>query len=55
MYENKTNDKIFAEALTRILENQIEIKRHIGLVREDGYYGDCYYDNQIMDDLRNVD
>ena len=55
MEENKTNDSIFARALIRILENQITIKRHIGLIKEEGYYGDCYDDNEIINDLSNIE
>lgn len=57
MYDNeeKTNDRIIADALVRILENQIEIKRHFGLVKNDGYYDGCYYDNLVIDDLRCIE
>ena len=50
--EPKTSDEIFAEALVQILQNQIQIKRHLGLVRDEYY--DCYSDNQIIDDLNGI-
>lgn len=55
MDENKTNEAIFAEALVQIIENQMELKKHLGLVRDTSYYGDCYYDNEIIDDLRTIE
>ena len=48
----KTSDEIFAEALVQILQNQIKIKRHLGLVRDEYY--DCYSDDQIIDSLRSI-
>ena len=54
MDEVKSNDAIFAEALIIIIKNQIEIKKHIGLVRDDGYYGDCYSDKQVTDHLESI-
>lgn len=52
MYENKTNDEIFAEALIIILENQIKIKKHFGLISNEYY--DCYSEREIMDYLETV-
>ena len=53
--EDKTNNELIADALVRILENQIKIKVHLGIVRDDSYYGDCYYDHRMIDNLRYVD
>lgn len=53
--EDKTNNEIIADALVRILENQIKIKSHLGIVKDDSEYGDCYYDYRIIDNLRYVD
>jgi hypothetical protein len=53
MDENKTNDEIFARALIQILENQMSIKKHLGIVTSTSYY-DCYDDNRRIDDLRTV-
>ena len=53
--EDKTNNEIIANALVRILENQIKIKVHLGIARDDSDYGDCYYDHRMIDDLRYVD
>ena len=53
MEENKTNMKIFAEALVRIIENQIKIEKHIGLVRDE--FEDCYYDREVIDNLNNIE
>ena len=50
----KTNDKIIADALARILYNQIEIKRHFGLASDDGCYGECYYDYKAIEELADV-
>ena len=50
--EPKTSDEIFAEALIQILQNQIKIEKHLGIVRDEYY--DCYNDNQIIDDLRSI-
>lgn len=54
MYEDKTKDEIFAEALVLIIENQIEIKRHFGLAKGDEYYGDCYYDREMIRRLNTI-
>lgn len=53
--EEKSNDKIIAEALAQILRNQIEIKKHFGLAKGDEYYGDCYYDRQMIDELEDIE
>lgn len=55
MKEDRTNDEIFAEALIQIIENQIKLKEHLGLVKDTSYYGDCYYDNKIMDSLSTIE
>lgn len=53
--EDKTSNEIIADALTRILENQIKIKVHLGIARDDSDYGDCYYDYRVIDNLKYVD
>ena len=53
--EDKTNNEIIADALVRILENQIKIKLHLGIARDDGEYGDCYHDYRMIDNLRYVE
>lgn len=55
MEENRTKDQIFAEALAAILENQIRIKVHFGLARDDTYYGDCHSDYKIIEDLNDIE
>lgn len=55
MEDKKSTNEIFAEALIRILDNQVKIKKHLGLVKDEGYYGDCYYDEMIMENLRTVE
>ena len=55
MDKNKTNDEIFAEALARILHNQIKIKVHFGLAEDDSWYGDCEHDYDIIDKLKYID
>lgn len=52
MEENKTNDEVFAIALIQIIENQIKLKKHLGIVNDTAHYGDCYYDHEIICDLR---
>lgn len=52
--ESKTNNEIIAEALIRILENQIDIKKHLGVARDTTYYGDCYNDYRAIEELRYV-
>lgn len=53
--ETKTNESIIASALIQILENQIEIKKHFGLVKDDSYYGDCCRDHSIIEDLETIE
>ena len=53
--EKKSNDKIIAEALARIIQNQIELKKHLGIAKYDEYYGDCYYDREMISELENID
>lgn len=53
--EKKTDNRIIADALIRILRNQIDIKKHIGLIKDDGYYGDCCYDDSIIDELEEIE
>ena len=53
--EKKTDNRIIADALIKILENQIEIKKHFGLAKDGGYYGDCYRDNLIMEELEEIE
>ena len=55
MNEEKIKEVIFAEALIQIIENQMELKKHLGIVRDTSYYGDCYYDNKMIDDLRTIE
>lgn len=52
--EERTNDEIFAEALIQIIKNQMELKKHLGIVRDTDRYGDCYYDRVMIDDLQNI-
>ena len=54
MEENKTNDEVFAEALIQIIENQMKLKKHLGIVNDTAHYGDCYYDHEIIYDLKNI-
>lgn len=51
----KTTNEIFAEALIQIIENQIELKKHLGLVHDTSFYGDCYDDNRVLEKLRGVE
>ena len=57
MYEenNKSVNEIFAEALIHIIENQMALKKHLGIVHDTGIYGDCYYDHQVIDELNSVE
>lgn len=58
MYDNeetKTTESIIASALIQILENQIEIKKHFGLIKDDSYYGDARRDHMIIDDLETIE
>ena len=45
------DDEFFAEALAHIIENQIAIKRHLGIARD---YDDCYWDREAIDNLRTI-
>lgn len=51
--DERTNDEIFARALIQIIENQIRIKKHLGIVIDTSYYG-CYDDYRRIDDLETV-
>lgn len=53
--DNMTKDKIFAEALIQIIENQVKLKEHLGIVKDASYYGDCYNDGKIIEYLRTID
>lgn len=53
--EERTNDEIFAEALIQIIENQMKLKKHLGIVRDTDRYGDCYYDRAMIDDLQKIE
>ena len=53
--ENKSTNEIFAEALIQIIENQMKLKEHLGIVHDTGRCGDCYYDHEIINKLRNVE
>lgn len=53
--EKKSNNQIIAEALARIIQNQIELKKHLGIAKSDEYYGDCYYDRQMISELEDVE
>jgi hypothetical protein len=44
-----------ADALIRILRNQMEIKKHFGLIKDDSYYGDCHYDESIIEELEEIE
>ena len=55
MDENKTKDEIFAKALIHIIENQIRLKKHLGIVSDNSYYGDCYCDYQMIDELEEIE
>ena len=52
MGEDRTKDEIFAEALIQIIDNQIETKKHLGVVR---YDEDCYQDREIISALRSIE
>ena len=52
---DKSDNRIIADALIRILRNQIEIKKHLGLVKDDGYYGDCYDDHSMIKELEIIE
>lgn len=55
MNEKYTNEEIFARALIQIIENQMKIKKHLGLVSDTSHYGDCYYDNETIKELETVE
>lgn len=54
MDEEKTKDEIFADALARIIKNQLDIKKHIRLISDTSEYGDGYYDWKIIRELENI-
>lgn len=53
--DNKSTNEIFAEALIQIIENQMALKKHLGLVHDTAHYGDCYHDHETINKLRNVE
>lgn len=53
--ESKSNSEIIAEALVQIIENQMKLKKHFGIVEDTGYYGDCYSDHQVIEGLRSIE
>lgn len=53
--EKKSDNRIIADALIRILRNQVEMKTHFGLVNGDSYYGNCYYDESIIEELEEIE
>lgn len=53
--DDKSVNEIFAEALIQIIENQMELKKHLGIVHDTSYYGDCYYDHKVIDRLKSVE
>lgn len=53
--DNKSANEIFAEALIQIIENQMELKKHLGIVHDTARYGDCYYDHEVIDKLKSVE
>lgn len=53
--DEKTTNEIFAEALIQIIENQIELKKHLGLVHDTDRYGDCYSDHETIRELKGVE
>ena len=52
--ETKSNDQIFAEALSLIIKNQMEIRKHIGIIHNTERWGDCYHDHEIIDELEYI-
>ena len=48
-------DNVLIDALVRILENQITIKEHIGIInrRNEHIDNEYYYDKKIIDNLGN--
>ena len=57
MYEegDKSVNKIFAEALIQIIDNQMALKKHLGVVHNTQRYGDCYDDNEVIDVMKCVE
>ena len=53
--EDMSSNEVIARALTRILENQIKIKVHLGIAKDDSEYGDCYYDHRMIGQLEYVE
>ena len=53
--EKKSNDRIMAEALGMILRNQIKLKLHLGIEKDDIYYGSCYYDREMIKELESIE
>lgn len=51
---NRSINEIFAEALIQIIENQMKLKEHLGIVRDIGHYGDCYDDYETINELKNI-
>ena len=46
---------IITRALVRILKNQVEIKVHLGIAKDDSEYGDCFYDHRMISQLECED
>lgn len=44
-------DRVFRDALVRILENQIKIKEHLGISK---CHDDNYYDNSQIQELNDL-
>ena len=53
--DDMTKDRIFAEALIQIIENQIQIKKHLGIISNTSYYEDCYHDGRVIKILETID
>lgn len=49
-------DKVILEALIRILENQMTIKEHIGIIKQrDGWHDNEYYrDSLVLNNLEEA-
>lgn len=53
---DKSINEIFAEALVQIIRNQMELKKHLGIVRDiNDTYGDCYSDHKAIDALQTIE
>jgi hypothetical protein len=52
--DDMTKDRIFAEALIQIIENQVQIKKHLGIVSNTSYYEDCYHDGRVIEYLETI-